>query len=91
MAAKDVGDIAGELQDEFLDFYDNLSGVDLVGKQAAVFGPGDSSFGEDIFCKAVDILEVKLEELGAEVIIEGFKWDGEAKDKIEDWANNLSN
>ncbi|MBM7624552.1 flavodoxin [Sporohalobacter salinus] len=84
---------AGELQDDFLDFYDRLSGIDLSDKQAAVFGPGDTSYG-DMFCQAVDILEDKLKDLGAEIITEGFKWDGEitseAKEEIEIWADNLS-
>jgi len=61
----------GELPDEFLDFFEELDGLDLSGKKAAVFGTGDKSY--DIFCAAVDIFNDKLKELGADVIQEGFK------------------
>jgi flavodoxin I len=83
---------AGELQDDFYDFYDNLDQVDLSAKRAAVFGPGDTAYG-DMFCQAVDMLEEKLEQRGAELIQAGFKWDGEitaeAETSIKEWATAL--
>ncbi|WP_027338967.1 flavodoxin [Halonatronum saccharophilum] len=83
---------AGELQDDFYDFYNKLEGIDLSGKKGAAFGPGDKAYGE-FFCQAVDMLEEKLEELGAQIVVDGFKWDGdidgEAKDKVREWANKL--
>ena len=41
----------GELQDDFADFYSDLERMDLKGKKAAVFGPGDSSY--EHFCESV--------------------------------------
>ncbi|MGX1901217.1 flavodoxin [Thermolongibacillus altinsuensis] len=61
----------GELPDDFLDFYDELDEVDLAGKKAAVFGSCDSSYEK--YGAAVDILIEKLQERGAEVVLEGLK------------------
>lgn len=61
----------GELPDDFLDFYDELDDVDLTGKKAAVFGSCDSSYEK--YGAAVDTLIEKLQERGAEVVLEGLK------------------
>ncbi|MEW8987260.1 MAG: flavodoxin, partial [Bacillus sp. (in: firmicutes)] len=61
----------GELADEFLDFYDDMDGLNLDGKFAAVFGSGDTAYEQ--FCVAVDILTEKLQELGATIVQEGLK------------------
>jgi flavodoxin I len=61
----------GELPDEFLDFYDEMDGLDLTGKKAAVFGSCDSGYSH--YGAAVDILTEKLKELGADVVLEGLK------------------
>ncbi|MCD1261061.1 flavodoxin [Paenibacillus athensensis] len=61
----------GDLADEFLDYYEDMDGLDLTGKIAAVFGSGDTSY--DNFCGAVDTLSAKLTELGAIIIQEDLK------------------
>ncbi|WP_044748951.1 flavodoxin [Bacillus alveayuensis] len=61
----------GELPDDFLDFYDDMDGLDLSGKKAAVFGSCDSNYEK--YGAAVDILIDKLKEIGADVILEGLK------------------
>ncbi|MFS8630049.1 MAG: flavodoxin domain-containing protein, partial [Bacillales bacterium] len=61
----------GALPDEFKDLYDEMDEIDLTGKKAAAFGSGDS--GYDHFCGAVDLLIEKLQERGAEVVMEGLK------------------
>lgn len=61
----------GELPDEFLDFYDDMDGLDLKGKTAAVFGSCDSSY--PAYGAAVDTLIDKLKELGAAIVLEGLK------------------
>jgi flavodoxin I len=61
----------GELPDEFLDFYEELDGLNLKGKIAAAFGSYDSAYGN--IGRAVDILSEKLLELGAELIFDGLK------------------
>ncbi|MBC8526703.1 MAG: flavodoxin [Candidatus Cloacimonetes bacterium] len=77
----------GELQDDFIDFYDEMKSVSLTGKKAAVFGPGDSEMYPDSFCEAVDMLEDKLKKSGAEIIIEGLKVDGDVEPVMEDARN----
>jgi flavodoxin I len=69
----------GELQDDFVPFYDQMGNVTLTEKKAAVFGPGDKETYPDTFCTAVDMLEDKLRKCGAEIVAEGFKVDGEVE------------
>jgi len=63
----------GDLPDEFLDFYEEMDQLDLSGKKAFVFGSGDTVY--DDFAGAVDRLIEKLQERGAEVVLEGLKVD----------------
>ncbi|MBH5318702.1 flavodoxin [Paenibacillus sp. GSMTC-2017] len=76
MGAYTWGD--GELPDEFLDFYEEMDGLNLAGKKAAVFGSGDTSY--PVYCGAVDIIEGKLKELGAEIVCESLKFEYNASD-----------
>jgi len=68
----------GELPDEFLDFFEDMCELDLSGKKAAVFGSGDTSYAH--YCGAVDLLEQKLQELGAEIVHESLKFEYNASD-----------
>lgn len=61
----------GDIPDEFLDIYDELDSLNLTGKKAAVFGSCDSSYPS--FGGAVDTLIEKLQECGADVVLEGLK------------------
>ncbi len=61
----------GDLPDDFLDFYDEMEEIQLAGKKAAVFGSCDSAYPK--YGAAVDILEEKLRERGAEVVMKGLK------------------
>lgn len=73
----------GGLPDEYLDFYEEMDQFNLAGKKAAVFGSCDSMYEQR--GKAVDTLMEKLEEIGAEVVLEGLKIDlSPSKDEIED-------
>lgn len=79
----------GDLQDDFVDFYEQMKVLDLTAKTAAAFGTGDSSW--EHFCGAVDMLEERLIKCGADVI-KGFKVDGEvedAKDEATHWVNDI--
>ena len=85
------GDDIVELQDDFQEFYDRLDGVDLNGKKIAVFAPGDSSY--EHFCGSVNLLENRMEELGAELVASGLKVDGDPEDveeEIMDWAKSAA-
>ena len=69
------GDDDVELQDDFIPVFDELGTAGLGGKNVAVFGCGDSSY--EHFCGAVDVIEQKAEELGANLIGDSLKIDGD--------------
>ena len=77
----------GELQDDFISFEEEMSEIKLDGKKAAVFGPGDSETYPDTFCDAVDILEKRLKNCGAEIVIDSLKIDGDVEPKCEEAKN----
>src|SRR5689334_1819005 len=51
----------GDMQDDFISFFDRLEGISLRGKRAFAFGPGDSAYDES-FCKAVDMIDQRLRD-----------------------------
>jgi flavodoxin I len=77
----------GELPDEFLDFYEDMVGLDLSGKQAAAFGSGDT--GYPVYCGAVDLIESKLRELGASIASPGLKFEYNASDEEKEEGKRL--
>ena len=68
----------GVLQDDFIGFEDNMKQIKLSGKKGACFGPGDRMYPQ--FCKAVDVLEMRLQMCGATILAEGLKIDGDIED-----------
>jgi flavodoxin short chain len=82
------GDEEKELQADMVDFYDDLEGADLSGKPAAAFGCGDSDYTH--FCGAVDLLEERLEQIGATLLDEGLRIDGDPDDDdARNWATQI--
>ncbi|MCK4519165.1 MAG: flavodoxin [Candidatus Omnitrophica bacterium] len=80
----------GELQDDFISFEEEMGKISLEGKKAACFGPGDSAYPQ--FCKAVDVLENKMKECGAEIVIDSLKIDGDVEselEKVKDWGKRI--
>lgn len=78
-----------ELQGDMVDFYDDLEGADLSGKPAAAFGCGDSDYTH--FCGAVDLLEERLEQIGATLLDEGLRIDGDPDDDdVQEWAKQIA-
>ena len=85
------GDEEVELQEDFEEFYEQMSGVDLSGKKFAVFAPGDSSY--EHFCGSVDFLEEKIKALGGDIVDNGLKVDGDPddeEDEILNWSAGLA-
>jgi len=72
----------GELQDDFIEYYESMSSELLSGKNVAVFGCGDSESFPDVFCEAVNLIMEKATECGANVKGEGLKVDGDVDDHI---------
>ncbi len=83
------GDEEKELQADMVDFYDDLEGADLSGKSTAAFGCGDSDYTH--FCGAVDLLEERLEQIGATLLDEGLRIDGDPDDDdAQEWAKQIA-
>lgn len=78
----------GELSDEITGFYEELVTIDLTGKIAVSFGPGDSTY--EHFARAVDILEESLINQGCEIITKGLKVDSWLEDEEEIETNCVS-
>jgi len=82
------GDEEIELQDDFIPLYESLEQAGLKGKKVAVFGCGDSSYTH--FCGAVDAIEQKAEQLGADIIVGSLKIDGDPDDdETAQWAKEV--
>lgn len=82
----------GDIQDDFLDFYEAMSKDRFANKKIAVFGCGDSAMFPHVFCEAVTLIEDKALSCGADVIVEGLKIDGmvgDNEDQITEWAKGL--
>jgi flavodoxin I len=85
------GDDEIELQEDFAVFYEHMDGLDLNGKKMAVFGCGDSSYPH--FCGAVDAIEEKVGNLGADLVVNGLRIDGDpedSEDEIVEWAQSVA-
>lgn len=65
---------AGDLQEDWFDFIDGASALDLKGKTIALFGCGDETMTET-FCGAVGTLYKKFKPTGAK-FIGAFDADG---------------
>ena len=81
------GDDEVVLQDDFDTLFQQFDLINAKGHKTACFATGDSSF--TYFCGAVDVIEAALERLGANVVAEGLKIDGQAQSdqpEIHEWA-----
>lgn len=90
LGASTWGDSEIEFQEDFEPFYENLDKVDLKNRKVALFGCGDS--GYEHYCGAVDLLEEKMVELGARIMNEPLRIDGEPDDAasdIKEWATEI--
>ncbi len=65
-----------EMQDDFLPLFEAFDQVGLSNRKVAAFASGDQSYPN--FCGAVDAIESRARELGATIIAEGLKMEGDA-------------
>ncbi len=81
-----------EFQDDFGFFYNELErATQLKGKIVALFGCGDS--GYMYYCGAVDKLEEMMAKLGANVVRDSLRIDGDPGDfagEIRQWAGEVA-
>ena len=79
-----------EMQHDFEALFEEFDAIAVQGRKAACFASGDSSF--EHFCGAVGVIEEKLAELGAILMEEGLKIDGDYagnKSEVEDWGRRI--
>lgn len=84
------GDDTIEFQEDFAAFFEELDSAPLKGTNVAVFGCGDSSYPH--FCGAVDLLEERMLNLGANLLNEPLRIDGDpegAFDEIQSWVEDI--
>ena len=84
------GDEEKELQADMVDFYEELERINLSGKPTAAFGCGDRDYTH--FCGAVDLLEERLEQIGARLLDEGLRVDDQDDEEVDarEWARELA-
>ncbi len=70
---------AGDLQDDWEDFFPNLDEIDFTGKKVAIMGLGDQENYGDTFVDGMSLLAEKVEALGGKIIgytsTEGYDYD----------------
>ena len=64
-----------ELQDDFAPLFDEFDRMNLQGRKVAAFASGDREY--EHYCGAVDAIEARARELGADIIAEGLKMEGD--------------
>jgi flavodoxin short chain len=87
LGASTWGDEEIEFQEDFAPFYEEMDNAKLKGMKVGLFGCGDSSY--EHFCGAVDLLEKKVEQLGAIVVNEPLRIDGDPsllREDVKAWA-----
>lgn len=83
----------GEIQDDFIPFYEEMSAYTFGEKDVAVFGCGDSDMFSHCFCEAVKMIQSKAQKCTASIIAEGLRIDGDVDDNLNDikvWAESLT-
>lgn len=76
-----------ELQDDFAPLFEEFDVMDLKGRKLAAFASGDRDY--EHFCGAVDVIEARGKELGAEIMTDGLRLEGDggsAPDEIESFV-----
>ena len=79
-----------EMQDDFNTLFEDFDAIGVSGKKAACFASGDSSF--EHFCGAVDVIEDRLAALGAVIMEEGLKVEGDyagSRDDVDGWCDRI--
>ncbi|WP_022656908.1 flavodoxin [uncultured Desulfovibrio sp.] len=79
-----------ELQDDFAPLFEEFDVMDLKGRKLAAFASGDRDYPH--FCGAVDVIEARGKELGAEVLTDGLRLEGDgggSRDEITAFVQEI--
>jgi flavodoxin I len=77
----------GEIQDDFKEYYENMSRDLFEGKKLAVFGCGDFDSFEDVFCEATELIRERAVECGATIVSNNLKINGDPEDNESEIIN----
>lgn len=76
---------AGDLQDDWEDFFPNLDDIDFSGKKVAIMGLGDQENYGDTFVDGMAVLAEKVEEQGGTIVgstsTDGYEYDNSEAEK----------
>ena len=76
---------AGDLQDDWEDFFPSLDDVDFTGKKVALMGLGDAENYGDTFVDGIAVLAEKVEEQGGTLVgatsTDGYTYDNSEAEK----------
>lgn len=64
-----------EMQDDFASLFENFDRMNLNGRKVAAFASGDMEY--EHYCGAVPVIEERAKELGATIIADGLKMEGD--------------
>ena len=70
-----------EMQDDFASLFEDFESMNLKGRKVAAFASGDQEY--EHFCGAVPAIEERAKELGATIIADGLKMEGDASNEPE--------
>lgn len=79
-----------EFQEDFIPLFENFDKIDASGVKTSVFGCGDTDY--EYYCGAVDAIADKLKDMGAEVVGDKLKIDGDpvdAESDIQTWTGSI--
>ncbi|MBE6441926.1 MAG: flavodoxin [Desulfovibrio desulfuricans] len=79
-----------EMQDDFAPLFEEFDKMELKGRKVAAFASGDREYQH--FCGAVPAIEERARELGATIIAEGLKMEGDANadpDAVASFAQDV--
>ena len=77
-----------EMQDDFASFFEGLDKMPLKGVKVASFASGDKEYPH--FCGATDVIVERAKELGAEIIADSLKLEGDGTSDDEEIDNYVS-
>ncbi|MBR3665281.1 MAG: flavodoxin [Desulfovibrio sp.] len=79
-----------EMQDDFADFFESFDKMDLNGAKVTSFASGDKEYPH--FCGACDLIVDRARELGAEIIADSLKLEGDGSsddDEIQAYVDEV--
>lgn len=83
----------GQMNQFLESLYEEIPDLDLTGVKMAFIGLGDLIYGEENFCKAMDMIRSRALNSGAIEIIDALKLDGDPDDQLDsavsEWCDEL--